>query len=275
MSTQAVPGTAPVGARAARRARWRGLANVHAIRGAAGILAFLALWQIGVLLHLPVVAKVPAPLEVARAAAGLLHDPRYYVDWAVSFRRVAIGFVIAQVLGVPLGLVMGWKTTFRYVTFPIFEVLRPIPPLAWVPLSIVFWPTTEQSIIFVIFLGAFFTTVINTMSGVRALDDRYVRAAISLGASPATIFRRIIFPGALPSIFTGMAVGMGITWSVLVAAEIIAGRSGLGFFTWEAYVGGAFPTIIVGMVSIGVAGYLASSSIRLVAKRVMPWTSRL
>jgi NitT/TauT family transport system permease protein len=153
-------------------------------------------------------------------------------------------------------------------------VLRPIPPLAWVPLSILFWPTPESSITFVIFLGAFFTVLINTLAGVRAIDERYVRAAISLGATPAIIFRRIILPGALPSIFTGMAVGMGITWSVLVAAEIIAGRSGLGYLTWEAYVAGSFPTIVVGMISIGLAGYLSSALVRILAARVMPWSKR-
>jgi NitT/TauT family transport system permease protein len=257
--------------RSAASRKARAFGGVHALRGAVGILAFLALWQLGVALHAPFVARVPAPVDVARAFLTQLHDPRYYLDWAVSFRRVALGFVLAQALGVPLGLFMGWKLSFRFLVFPLFEVLRPIPPLAWVPLSIVFWPTTEGSIIFVIFLGAFFTTVISTLAGVRAIDERYVRAAVSLGATHAGVFRRVIFPGALPSIFTGMAVGMGITWSVLVAAEIIAGRSGLGFLTWEAYVGGAYPTILVGMISIGIAGYLASTAVRVIGRRAMPW----
>jgi NitT/TauT family transport system permease protein len=260
--------------RAPRRPSIRRLWNVHVLRGVCGVAAFFALWQLGVLLRLPLLAKIPTPLEVASAGWTLLHQPRYYVDWVISFRRVFAGFVIAQLLGVPLGLFMGWKSAFRALTFPVLEVLRPIPPLAWVPLSIVFWPTAEGSITFVIFLGAFFTVLINTMAGVRALDERYVRAAISLGASPAIVFRRIILPGALPSIFTGMTVGMGITWSVLVAAEIIAGRNGLGYMTWEGYVAGAFPIVIVGMVSIGVAGYLSSSLVRLLGMRAMPWTNK-
>jgi NitT/TauT family transport system permease protein len=265
LGLRAVPGTK-------RRARRR--INRSLLRGAAGIAAFLALWQLGVTLHVSALAKVPTPLEVVGAAGTLLRDPRYYVDWLVSFRRVGAGFVIAQVIGIPLGLLMGWNATFRAATFPLFEVLRPIPPLAWVPLSIVFWPTSESSIVFVIFLGAFFTVLVNTIAGVRALDERYVRAAISLGASPSTIFRRIIFPGALPSIFTGMAVGLGITWSVLVAAEIIAGRNGLGYMTWEAYVAGSFPTIVVGMISIGIAGYASSALVRSIGARAMPWTNR-
>jgi NitT/TauT family transport system permease protein len=250
------------------------LKNVHAVRGVVGIAGFIAIWEAGVLFHIPVLAKVPAPVDVANAGWHLLHDPRYYVDWLISFRRVFIGFVVAQCIGIPLGLFMGWKTAFRDLTFPLFEVLRPIPPLAWVPLSILFWPTPESSIIFVLFLGAFFTVLINTVAGVRAIDVRYVRAATSLGAAPATVFWRIILPGALPSIGAGMAIGIGITWEVLVAAEIIAGRNGLGYMTWEAYVAGAMPTIIVGMISIGVAGYLSSVLVRAIVARAMPWTRR-
>jgi NitT/TauT family transport system permease protein len=248
--------------------------NVHAARGAAGIILFFVLWQIGVSGHFPIVSKIPGPFEVGQAAWKLLHDPKYYLDWVVSFERVLFGFVIAQCIGIPLGLLMGWRQNFYYLTFPVFEVLRPIPPLAWVPLAIVFWPTAESSITFVIFLGAFFTVLLNTQSGVRAIDERFVRAAMSLGATPQTIFRRIILPGALPSIFTGMSVGMGITWSVLVAAEIIAGKNGLGYLTWEAYVAGSFPVIIVGMISIGVAGYLSSVGVRQIGVRLMPWTNR-
>jgi NitT/TauT family transport system permease protein len=248
--------------------------NIHTLRGIAGIAAFVAVWQLGATFHVWVLAKVPTPVDVATAAWRLLHDPRYYIDWLISFKRVFLGFIIAQLLGIPLGLFMGWKTAFRELTFPVLEVLRPIPPLAWVPLSILFWPTPESSIIFVLFLGAFFTVLINTVAGVRAIDERYIRAAVSLGATPATVFRRIILPGALPSIGTGMAVGIGITWEVLVAAEIIAGRNGLGYMTWEAYVAGAIPTIIVGMISIGIAGYLSSMLVRAIVARSMPWTRR-
>jgi NitT/TauT family transport system permease protein len=260
--------------RTPKRSRAAKIVNIHAIRGAGGIALFFVLWQIGVSMHLPVLAKIPGPLDVVGTFGKLLGEPKYYWDWVVSFKRVFLGFLIAQAIGIPLGLMMGWRANFYYLTFPIFEVLRPIPPLAWVPLAIVFWPTAESSITFVIFLGAFFTVLINTLNGVKAIDERYVRAAISLGATPAVVFRKIIFPGALPSIFTGMAVGMGITWSVLVAAEIIAGKNGLGYLTWEAYVAGSFPTIIVGMISIGVAGYLSSELVRGIGTRAMPWRNR-
>ncbi len=253
----------------------RGRARVRAtLRGVAGVAAFLLAWQLAVAFRVPLVAKVPTPVEVLGAFGSALAKPAYYGDWLSSFRRVFTGFAFAQLIGIPLGLLMGWRQRFHDLVFPVIEVLRPIPPLAWVPLAIVFWPTPESSIAFVIFLGAFFVAVINTISGVRAIDEDYVRAARSLGASSATIFRRIILPGALPSIFVGMSVGMGITWSVLVAAEIVAGKDGLGRFTWEAYVGGAFPTIIVGMISMGVAGFISSALTRVFAVRAMPWLRR-
>jgi NitT/TauT family transport system permease protein len=159
--------------------------------------------------------------------------------------------------------------------FPPLEILRPIPPLAWVPTAIIFWPTTELSIAFVIFLGAFFTVVLNVLSGARSIDARHVRAAASFGSRRSDIFWKIVLPATLPSIFTGMAVGMGITWEVVVAAEMIAGKSGLGYFTWASYVGGNYPQIIIGMISIGIAGYLSSGLIRLLSKVATPWQRRI
>ena len=133
-----------------------------------------------------------------------------------------------------------------------------------------------MSIAFVTFLGAFFTIVINVLGGARTIDVRYLRAAQSMGASQWHLFWRIILPGTLPSIFTGAAVGMGITWEVVVAAEMISGggtqgSGGLGFFIWNSYMGGSLPQIVVGMISIGIAGYLSSSAIRWLGNRVMPW----
>jgi NitT/TauT family transport system permease protein len=145
-----------------------------------------------------------------------------------------------------------------------------------VPASLIFWPTNEMSIAFVTFLGAFFTIVINVLGGARTVDVRYLRAAQSMGANNWHLFWRIVLPGILPSIFTGAAVGMGITWEVVVAAEMISsggtqGGGGLGFFIWNSYMGGSIPQIVVGMISIGIAGYLSSTVIRMIGHRAMPW----
>ena len=173
----------------------------------------------------------------------------------MSFFRVMTGFVAAMLIGIPFGLLLAVSRTAFGIGFPVFEVLRPIPPLAWVPASILFWPTQEMSIAFVTFLGAFFTIVINVVGGARSIDVRYFQAARSMGSSQSDIFWRIILPGTLPSIMVGSAVGMGITWEVVVAAEMISGGGsqiggtsggGLGFFIWNSYVGGSYEQIVVG-----------------------------
>src|SRR5258707_14063923 len=145
---------------------------------------------------------------------------------------------------------------FRDIFFPPFEVLRPIPPLAWVPASLIFWPTNEMSIAFVTFLGAFFTIVINVLGGARTIDVRYLRAVQSMGASQWDLFWRIILPGTLPSIFTGAAVGMGPTWAGRVAAAVAAGggtRGGgrPGFFLWGSYMCGSLPANRFGLCRSG------------------------
>jgi len=133
-----------------------------------------------------------------------------------------------------------------------------------------------MSIAFVTFLGAFFTIVINVLGGARSIDIRYLRAAQSMGANQWDMFWKIILPGTLPSIYTGAAVGMGITWEVVLAGEMISGggqqsSGGLGFFIWSSYMSGGLEKVIVGMISIGIAGYISSSLIRYLGERSMPW----
>ncbi len=240
-------------------------------RGFIAVVLTIVFWETAARLSFPVIGKIPAPSSVVASLGNLLWDSYYWESWLVSFKRVFLGFLVAQIVGIPLGLFMGIRRYFRDLTFPIIEVMRPIPPLAWVPTAVIFWPTPEMSMIFVTFLGAFFTMVLNILGGVRNIDIRYIRAAQSLGSSDRDIFWRIVLPATLPSLFTGMTVGMGITWEVVVAAEMIASRSGLGFLTWKSYVAGDFPAIVVGMISIGVAGYISSSLIRYLGTRLTPW----
>jgi len=245
--------------------------NKTAYRGIIAIVLAILFWETAARLSFPVIGKIPAPSSVIASMNNLVRDTYYWESWLVSFKRVFLGFIVAQIVGIPLGLLMGIRRYFRDLTFPIIEVMRPIPPLAWVPTAVIFWPTPEMSMTFVTFLGAFFTMVLNILGGVRNIDIRYVRAARSLGSSDRDIFWRIVLPATLPSLFTGMTVGMGITWEVVVAAEMIASRSGLGFLTWKSYVAGDFPAIVIGMISIGVAGYISSSLIRYAGSRLTPW----
>jgi NitT/TauT family transport system permease protein len=256
-------------------------------RALISIAIALAIWEIGSTSRLwlghtlPILGAVPSPVSVAVAWSQLVRDPGYWQSWYWSFLRVLLGFSAATLVGVPFGLFLAISKTFRGIAFPVFELLRPIPPLAWVPASIIFWPTQELSIDFVIFLGAFYTIVLNVLGGARSIDIRLVQAARSMGATRWNIFRRILLPATLPSICTGMEVGIGITWEVVIAAEMISGGGGnggggssgggLGFFIWNSYIGGSYPDIIVGMFAIGIAGYLSSGAVRLIEHRITPW----
>ena len=275
-----------------------------AARGAVSIIVFLLLWELGSRsvhwlsgdifsplrealgalgfkkTYLPWVGAIPAPTEVLTAWAGVITDLGYWQSWYKSVFRVLAGFSAAMLIGIPFGLLLAVNRTAFGIGFPVFEVLRPIPPLAWVPASIIFWPTQEMSIAFVTFLGAFYTIVINVVGGAKSIDQRYFQAAQSMGSSQWDIFRRIILPGTLPSIMVGSAVGMGITWEVVVAAEMISGGGsqtggtgggGLGFFIWNSYVGGSYQQIVVGMISIGIAGFFSSELLRALGKYVTPW----
>ncbi len=247
-------------------------------RGSLAVLLLLCSWE--VYIHtktwIGYPSEVPVPSAILVRWAEIITDGSYWMSWYSSYSRVLAGFAIAMLLGIPFGLALAVNRTLRAFLFPIFEIMRPIPPLAWVPASLIFWPTQEMSIIFVIFLGSFYAVVINVLGGAKNVDIRYLRAAQSMGANQWQLFRKVIFPATLPSIFTGAAVGMGITWEVVVAAEMIAvgGRvygGGLGFFVWNSFVGGSIEQAIVGMLSIGIAGYTASSLLRYAGRRLMPW----
>lgn len=240
-------------------------------RGIGAIIIFTVLWELCSRTGVPIIGNVPPPSAVLKALVQQLISKSYWLSWVDSFIRILSGFVVAQIIGIPLGLLLGVNKTAREIIYPVFEIMRPIPPLAWVPIAVIFWPTTELSMMFVTFMGAFFTVVLNIIGGARSIDARYIRAAYSLGSTGSDIFWKIMLPAVLPSIAVGMTVGMGITWAVVVAAEMIASRSGLGFLTWQSYVAGMYPTIIVGMMSIGVAGYISSALIRLIASRLTPW----
>ncbi|PKN07581.1 MAG: ABC transporter permease [Deltaproteobacteria bacterium HGW-Deltaproteobacteria-8] len=247
-----------------------------------GIIGFIFFWYLFTeRLKLPWFNKLPGPVEVYKEwvsddpAYGIsLYTPEYYHHILISIWRVLQAFFLATVLGVPVGLFMGWKKTFKDYTFPLLETLRPIPMLAWVPLSILMWPGREASIIFLTFLGSFFATVLNTLLGVESIDEVYFRAANSLGAKPKHVFFKIILPGSLPFIFTGLQISMGFAWFSLVAGEMLAGEYGLGYLIWNSFIMVQYPVIVIAMVTLGVIGWLSSAIIRVVGDRLMQWKVR-
>jgi NitT/TauT family transport system permease protein len=241
---------------------------------AISLLVFLLAWHL--LTKYRVVffvrfTNVPSPLAVYASFVKAIHDPHFLMHIALSCRRIFLGFSLAALVGVPLGLVMGRFKLVHEAIFPVAEVLRPIPAIAWVPMAIMLWPTNEQSIVFITFLGSFFPILVNTLHGMSLVDPVLVRAAQCLGARERAIFREVYFPSSLPHIFTGLTVGMGVAWVSLIAAEMISGQYGIGYFTWEAYSLVQYADIALGMIAIGVLGLASSLLVRAIGKLVMPW----
>lgn len=203
-----------------------------------------------------------------------LYTPDFYIHIWSSMRRVLYAFLISTALGVPFGLFLGWSKNFRDFTFPVFETLRPIPVLAWVPLAIVMFKGQESPVIFLTTLASFYATALNTMLGVQSIDESYPRAAACLGASKWQIFRHIIIPGALPFIFTGLQISVGVAWFSLVAAEMVSGEYGLGYLILASYVNVQYVVIIIGMISVGIVGYASSALVRFAGDYLMQWRVR-
>jgi NitT/TauT family transport system permease protein len=204
-----------------------------------------------------------------------LFTAEYYTHMWASLYRVCVAFISATILGIAIGVLMGWSRVFRSLTFPILEILRPIPILAWIPLAILLVPGREAPIIVLTFLAAFFVTILNTLLGVRSIDQVYFRAARSLGFSNRAILVHVLVPGALPYVFVGLQIAMGACWFSLVAAEIVSGQAGLGYKVWETYYYVQYETMVIVMATLGLLGYLSSALVRIVGNRLMRWRARL
>ncbi len=235
---------------------------------------FVAFWYFATKYKLDFYVRftnIPSPGEVLDNASTLMHREKFYSNMYVSLRRILLGFGIATVFGVALGLLIGRYSGVKALLFPLFETLRPIPSIAWVPMAIMLWPTNETSIVFITFLGSFFPILLNTIHGVKSVDPVLLRAARCLGTSEIGLLRQVVLPASLPHIFTGLAIGMGVAWVSLIAAEMISGQYGIGYFTWEAYSLIEYADIVIGMIVIGVLGLLCSGGIRLLGNMLMPW----
>jgi ABC-type nitrate/sulfonate/bicarbonate transport system permease component/CRP-like cAMP-binding protein len=247
-----------------------------------GFALFLGFWYLAVeVWRLPRFREMPGVTAVVKEwlspnpTYGLsLYTEEYYQHIIVSVWRVAKAFFLATVLGVTFGLLLGWSRAFKDYVFPVFEMLRPIPILAWVPLAIVMFIATESAVVYLAFLASFFATALNTMLGVESIDESYIRAANCLGASRWQVFRHVIIPGALPFIFTGLQISIGVSWFSLVAAEMVSGQYGLGYVINTSYVMVRYPTIVIGMVTLGIVGYVTSAMVRLAGDYLMEWRVR-
>lgn len=224
-------------------------------------------WHLGFLTF----ENVPPPMEVLQAGWDFAQSPKIWSHLGFSLWRVFVGFVAAGALGVGLGLAIGRFAWARQLMLPPLEVLRPIPAVAWIPLSILMFPSSEVSMIYITFIGALFPILLNTIHGVEHVDARLVASARSLGTGPWRLFTQVILPSAAPNIVTGLSIGMGTCWFCLVTAEMISGQYGIGYYTWESYTVQNYANIIVGMLLIGVLGMGSSALIRRAGAWLMPW----
>lgn len=214
---------------------------------------------------------VPTPVAVAEAAWNLVTSSKLLPHLGSSLGRVLVGYVAAAFVGIALGLLIGRSRRVEALLLPPLEVLRPIPAVAWIPLAILMFPSSELSMIFITFTGALFPILLNTIHGVEAVDKRLIASAKSLGASPVAILREVILPGATPSLITGLTIGMGTSWFCLVTAEMISGQWGIGYYTWESYVIQNYSDIVVGMLLIGILGMGSSLLVKSLGNFFIPW----
>ena len=199
----------------------------------------------------------------------------YVGTWAqnvvFSAERVAKGFAVAIVAGVPLGIAIGWSRLIANIVDPTIQWLRPVPITAWLPISIAVFGIRDFGAIFLITLGAFYPIVINATQGARDVDKNWIRAALMMGASQSATLRRVVLPAAMPSIFTGLRIGLGIGWTAVIVAEMVAVKSGLGYVLWDAYYVGRMDIVLADMVSIGLLGYVSDRLIVALAGWLLRW----
>jgi NitT/TauT family transport system permease protein len=238
---------------------------------ALSVLAFFAVWWVLVNFEVWRFSKIPDPLASFGFFTTYSAAEHYPTHITSSLFRIAASFSLATILGVPLGLMMGWNKTVNNFLFPIVELLRPIPPVSWVPIAVLVFAQQELSITFVPFLASFFATILNTILGVESIETNYFRAAKCLGASSRDVLKHVVIPGAMPAIFTGLTIGMGLSWFSLVGAEMIAGEFGLGYMVYEGYTMVIYSQIVIAMFTIGFLGYASSALIRRVGTHLMAW----
>ncbi|MET0222127.1 MAG: ABC transporter permease [Tardiphaga sp.] len=244
-------------------------------------VAAVALWQLAGTDGSLAGGALPTPDRVWKAwlvwafgKPGPMTLSPYVGNWseAVTFSaiRVAKGFGLAILVGVPLGIVIGWSKLASAMVDPSIQWLRPVPITSWLPISIAIFGISDFGAVFLIAIGAFYPIVINTTQGARDVDKNWIRAALMMGASQADVMRRVVLPAALPAIFTGLRIGLGIGWTAVIVSEMVAVKSGLGYVLWDAYYVGRMDIVIADMVSIGLFGFLSDWAI----VRIEMWTLR-
>ncbi len=233
------------------------------------LVIFLVFWTM--LVHfIDYFQLVPSPKAVFLAIFDL---PVTVVlkNIGLSFFRVLAGFCLGLLIGFPMGVAIGYSRILNHLIFPAFEMIRPIPPIAWIPLAVLFFINFESQAVFLTFYGAFFPIVYNTMGGISEVDIRLPRAAMSFGVGKRLLLWKVILPAAMPQVFTGMKLAMGITWILVVAAEMLSNKGGMGYYIWYNHTVMDYPHVILGMGIIGLSGAMCSVGVGLVGNYFTRW----
>ncbi len=238
------------------------------------ILPFLILMAWSLLTSFNIIPEyiLPSPGDVFNSFLALMSTNELLVDTIATLSRVISGLVIAAVIAIPLGIIIGWSKKAEGISNLTIQILRPIPPLAWIPFAMLWFGLGFTSAVFIIFIGTFFPILLNTIDGVKRINKVLVESAYTLGASDSQILTNVVMPASLPSIFTGLRVGIGIGLMCTVAAEMIAVKSGLGYLIMQSMnlinTGG----VIVGILMIGIIGFIMDYSFRKAEKKYILWS---
>ncbi|QRG06906.1 ABC transporter permease [Xanthobacter dioxanivorans] len=246
------------------------LAN-GSVRAGLGLAAFFAFWQAVSGLGIVDGFLLPSPLAVAQALWDLALDGSLWIHLGASLQRVAVGFLLACIAGLALGLVCGWWRTVSDFVRPVVEALRPIPPLAWIPITILWFGLGDAASYFLVFLGAVFPAFVATYTAVRGLDRNQMNAALCLGAKPWQLFWDVLIPASLPIILPGLRIALGVGWMCVVTAELIAAQTGLGYLIQQSRMLFQINNVVAGMVTIGLVGFAMSAILERIERRVNAW----
>ncbi|MCP1715040.1 NitT/TauT family transport system permease protein [Methanocalculus alkaliphilus] len=238
-------------------------------------LFLLLIWEVAsILINNPFILPTPASVisVLMTPSADILGSGSIIDNALLSIWRVILGFGLAVLCAVPAGIIIGRYRTIDELLNPLIQLLRPIPPLAWVPLALAWFKIGLASIVFIIFIGSFFPVLINTIDGVRRVNRTWIETALIYGAKGWKLLVYVIIPAAAPAVWTGLRVGFGVAWMCVVAAEMLPGTtSGLGYLIMYSYNWGQVPVIIAGMIVIGIIGIGADLLFRGVEKRKFQW----
>jgi NitT/TauT family transport system permease protein len=265
----AVPATATL-RHATSPWQWR-LLRLASVAGAIGLWQLLTAGKVRLLLRFD---TLPTVTEIVHALQRRLGTYEYWLDLAQSLLRILTGFGLAAVIGVATGVLLGRSRLFANTFGPLTELARPIPAIAIVPVAILLFPTDESGIVFITFLAAFFPIMVSTRHAVRALPTLWEDSVRTLGGGRWDVLNQVVLPGILPGVFGGLSVGMGVAWICVISAEMISGRLGVGYRTWQDYTVLAYPQVFVGIITIGVLGFATAAAVELVGRRVTGWLPR-